>query len=380
MTDQAPRLPIIDADVHSVVPSIEALFPYLTDHWREYITQSAFKGPVENPYPPHVPTSVRPDLRELVGAAAGTTLQHLREHVLHPFDLEYAILNCSYGIESIHNPDAAAALASAVNDWHIAEWLEPEPRLRAAIVVPSQQPALAAREIDRVGGHPGFVQVYLPIRSAMPYGNRGYHPLYEAAVRHHLAIGLHFGGVTGTPSTPVGWPSYYLEEYAGMSHVFQSQLTSLVVEGVFDRFPTLRVACLESGWSWLPAHLWRLDKEWKGLRREVPWVRRPPSEYVREHVRFTLQPLDVPLDRGLVSQLFDQLESPELVMFSTDYPHWHDDSLEDAQGIIPGAVRARVMAENARTFYHLEVSRRSAPSPARAVAVDSEGGSSWSKP
>ena len=81
----------------------------------------------------------------------------------------------------------AAALASAVNDWQIAEWLEPEPRLRASIVVPSQQPELAAREIDRVGGHPGFVQVFLPVRSAMPYGNRRYHPIYEAAVRHDLS-------------------------------------------------------------------------------------------------------------------------------------------------------------------------------------------------
>ena len=353
MGERASRMPIIDADVHSIVSSVEVLFPYLTDHWREYITQSAFKGPVENPYPPHAPTSVRPDLRETVGATAGTCLQHLQDHVLASLNLEYAILNCAYGIESVHNPDAAAALASAVNDWHLTEWLAPEPRLRASIVVPSQQPALAAREIDRVGGHPGMVQVYLPVRSAMPYGNRLYHPIFEAAVRHDLAIGLHFGGVTGTPPTPVGWPSYYLEEYAGMSQVFQSQLTSLVVEGVFDRFPTLRVACIESGWSWLPAHLWRLDKEWKGLRREVPWVRRPPSAYVREHVRFTLQPLDLPKDSVLVEAVFEQFESPDLLMFSTDYPHWHVDAPADALAVVPDEMRAKVMAENARAFYHL---------------------------
>lgn len=353
MGDDTDRTPLIDADVHSVVASVEVLFPYLTDHWREYITQSAFKGPVETPYPPHAPTSVRPELRETLGAAAGSCLEHLQDHVLDPLGLEYAILNCAYGIESIHNPDAAAALASAVNDWHVNEWLGPEPRLRASILVPSQQPAMAARELDRLGGHPGLVQVYLPVRSAMPYGNRIYHPIFEAAVRHDLVVGLHFGGVTGTPPTPVGWPSYYLEEYAGMSQVFQSQLNSLVVEGVFDRFPTLRVACIESGWSWVPAHLWRLDKEWKGLRREVPWVRRPPSAYVREHVRFTLQPLDLPPEPALVAQLFDQLESPDLVMFATDYPHWHDAAPEEALNVVPEAMRAKVMAENARAFYHL---------------------------
>jgi predicted TIM-barrel fold metal-dependent hydrolase len=349
MSKDARRQPAIDADVHSVVASVEVLFPYLTEHWREYITQSAFKGPVENPYPQKAPTSVRPDLRDSVGAAAGSTLQHVRDHVLDPIGLEYAILNCAYGVESVHNPDAAAALARAINDWHIAEWLEPEPRLRASIVVPSQQPEMAVAEIDRVGSHPGFVQVYLPVRSAMPYGNRAYHPIYEAAVRHDLATGIHFGGVTGTPPTPVGWPSYYLEEYAGMSQVFQSQLTSLIVEGVFDRFPTVRVAFIESGWSWLPGHLWRLDKEWKGLRREVPWVRRLPSEYAREHVRFTLQPIDLPPDSALVAQVLAQLESPELVMFSTDYPHWHD----DVAGLLPDDALPGIMADNARTFYRL---------------------------
>jgi predicted TIM-barrel fold metal-dependent hydrolase len=346
---------LIDTDVHNVVPTVETLFPYLSAHWREYISQSAFKGPVETPYPVGAATSLRPDLRGLAAGPAGSSLAQVREQVLDRFAVAYAILNCAYGIESIHNPDAAAALASAVNDWQIAEWLDREPRLRASIVVPSQQPALAAREIDRVGGHPGFVQVYLPVRSAHPYGNRLYHPIYEAALRHELAIGLHFGGATGTPPTPVGWPSYYIEEYVGMAQVFQSQLTSLIVEGVFDRYPALRVACIESGWTWLPAHLWRIDKEWKGLRREVPWVRRPPSDYVREHVRFTLQPCDAPPDPARLAQLFEQLESSDMVMFSTDYPHWHARAAADATIVsgLPADLRQKLLADTARIFYRL---------------------------
>lgn len=222
------------------------------------------------------------------------------------------------------------------------------------MVVPIQVPELAVREIDRVGDYPGLVQVYLPVRSEAPYGNRRYHPVYEAAVRHDLAIGIHFGGDPGTPSTPSGWASSFLEEYVGMAHVFQSQLISLVCEGVFDRFPTLRVVLIEGGFTWLPSLMWRLDKDWRGLRREVPWVRKPPSEYIREHIRLTTQPFDAPPDHGQLRDIIDQLGSDDLLMFSTDYPHWHFDTPEEAFPVaLPEPLERKVMSENARIFYRL---------------------------
>src|SRR6202040_2707747 len=95
------------------------------------------------------------------GKPAGSSLSLLQDQVLDSNGADYAVLNCLYAIDSLHNPDAAVALASAVNDWQIAQWLDQEPRLRASIVVPSQIPHLAAREIERVGDHPGFVQVLL---------------------------------------------------------------------------------------------------------------------------------------------------------------------------------------------------------------------------
>ena len=93
-------------------------------------------------------------------------------------------------MQSVRNEELASALASAVNHWQVEEWPEKEPRLHASIVVPSQNPALAAAEIERWGEHPGFVQVILPVRSEAPYGNRRYDPIFEAAVRHNLVIGI----------------------------------------------------------------------------------------------------------------------------------------------------------------------------------------------
>jgi uncharacterized protein len=345
---------VIDADLNLVVPSPDALLPYLSDYWREQAAQTAFKGPVDVVYPAGFDTTARPGSKPASGPA-GSDLALLREQALDPWNTQVGILTCAYAIESIHNPDGAAAWASAANDWIIGEWLEKEPRLRGSIVVPAQQPELAAREIDRVGGHPGFVQVYLPVRAEAPYGNRRYTPIFEAAARHDLAIGIGFGGAPPNPPTPSGWPSYYLEEWAGMASIFQSQLMSLIVEGVFERFPTLRVALIEGGFTWLPSLMWRWDKEWKGLRPQTPWVRRLPSAYIHEHVRLTTQPWDAPPSEAQFLQLIDQLGSDELLMFSTDYPHWQYDAPEEAlpPAGLPEALVAKIMRGNAQAFYRL---------------------------
>lgn len=347
--------PVIDCDIHATVPSIQALFPYLSEHWREYIQTSAFnKGPTDTAYPAHAPTSLSPGLAGSNATPPGSSLIDVQRDVLDPWGVEIGILNCAYGVDSLHNPDTAAAMAAAVNDWLVAEWLERDPRLRASIVVPTRVPDMAALEIDRVGAHPGFVQVLLPVRSEAPYGHRRYLPIFEAAVRNNLVVSLQFGGAPGNPPTGAGWPSYYIEEYVGMAQVFQTQVLNLIVEGVFDRLPELRVALVEGGWTWLPSLMWRIDKDWKGLRREVPWNTRPPSAYIRERMRLSIQPLDAPGDPRHLLQIIDQLGSEDLLMFSTDYPHWHFDESQQAlpAGIAPG-LRRKILRDNARAFYHL---------------------------
>ena len=338
----------IDADLHNIVPNIDVLLPYMEAHWQEYFRQSRFRGPIDSSYPQGAQTSLRPTLP----ATAGTTLADVQQNALDPWQTEIGILNCTYEVESLHNPDMAAACARAVNQWQAEHWLAQDSRLRASIVVPSKIPAMAAKEIEHWGQHPGFVQVFLPVRSPLLYGNRNYWPIFEAAAKHDLVVCIHFGGAPGNPSTPTGWPSWYIEEYAGMAQVFQSQLMSLVVEGVFAQFPTLRIVMAEGGWTWLPAFFWRLDKEWKGLRFEIPWVKTFPSDIIRQHVRFTLQPIDAPPDPILLTQTIEQLESEELLLFSTDYPHWHfDNSGEALPPNLSESLRRKIMGENARAFY-----------------------------
>jgi predicted TIM-barrel fold metal-dependent hydrolase len=345
---------MIDCDLHNVVPNVEALLPYLPAYWRETVRQTGFKGPIDTAYHPKAALTARPDTVPISGAPAGSDLATLRAQALDAAGAEFGILNCAYAIESIHNPYAAEAFATAVNEWQIEHWLEPEPRLRAALVVPSHFPDLAVKEIERRGDYRGFAQIFLPAHSASPYGNRRYFPVYEAAIKHNLVIGIHFGGAPGNPPTASGWFSYYIEDYANMATIFQSQVLSLVSEGVFEQFPTLRVALIEGGFTWMPSLMWRLDKEWKGLRRETPWVKQLPSDYIRQHMRLTTQPLDAPPQPEQLLEVMQQLDSDEMLMYASDYPHWHQDANEPAFPIeLPEPLQTKIMAENARAFYQL---------------------------
>jgi predicted TIM-barrel fold metal-dependent hydrolase len=153
--------------------------------------------------------------------------------------------------------------------------------------------------------------------------------------------------------------SSYFEEYALTPTQFQTQLASLVLSGVFCRWPKLRVTVLESGWTWLSGFLWRLDAEWKQYKRETPWLEAPPSEYVRRHFRFTTQPFDAPPELAQARELLDELaavgsDPAEWLMYSSDYPHRYSADCEPLWQSLDADQRVRVMWRNAAEWYRVE--------------------------
>jgi hypothetical protein len=172
----------------------------------------------------------------------------------------------------------------------------------------------------------------------------------------NLVLGVHWGGTSDGAPTPCGWPSWFIEEAVGEQQVYMAQLTSMLAEGLFVQFPTLRVAFLEGGFAWAPSLLWRIDKDWKGLRRTVPWMHELPSETVRRHVRFATAPVNAGPPE-LFSDVIQWL-SPELLMYSSDYPHHHNDDVYALLETIAEEARPGVMAENARAWYGLGTSPR----------------------
>ena len=348
---------IVDADIHNNVPSEDALDPYLPERWRRYRQRFGLRSYRYSGahYPRANPNAARTDSWPPSGLPPGSDLPFLREQLLDAWDIEFGILNPLIDDAAAQpNIEYGAALSSAINDWQVDQWLDPEPRLRASIVVPYEDGELAAAEIGRRAGDRRFVQVLLLARTAEPLGRRKYWQLYEAAERYDLPVGIHFGGLGGHAITGAGWPYFYLEDHVGMPQTFQAQVISLVFEGVFERFPGLKVVLIEGGFAWLPPLMWRMDRSWERLCDEVPHVRRPPSAYVREHVWLTTQPMEEPPQRGHFLQLLSHLDMDDRLMFATDYPHWDFDAPDQAFPVrLPPERDRAIMAENARSLYRL---------------------------
>jgi predicted TIM-barrel fold metal-dependent hydrolase len=336
---------VVDCDVHVAVPSIRALHPYLTEYWRDGLREAGFRQPqgIDYTFPDWSPQAIRP---------SDTTPDEIAARVLGVADL--AVLNCCYGLEALRHPYLAAALATAVNAWLQEEWLARDERFLASMVVAVDDPDTAVAEIRRVGADPRFVQVLVAARSWEPLGRRRYWPIWEAAVEHGLAVGIHAGGLAGPAPTPVGAYDSFFEEYVGGFSLLQTQLISFIAEGVLAAHPDLRLCLLEGGVTWLPTFLWKLDTEWKGLRREIPWVRRRPSEYVREQVRMSTQPLDAPDDLAALREVLEHIGTDNMLLYASDYPHDHGSPPDRLLAVLSPAQAERLLGSNARECYRLD--------------------------
>ncbi len=342
----------IDCDLHPAVPGLRALLPYLDDYWADaVIARGIDRQNLDlTSYPSSTPLAGRPDWRPEKGPP-GSNFEMLKTQALDNFGSRYAILNPIHFSQILANEYMAAALCKAVNDWVAKEWLDRDPRLRASILIPPESPELAVEEIERRASDKRFVQVLTLVMGPMPLGKRFFWPIYEAAQRHDLPIGVHAGSMYRHPPTSIGWPSYYVEDYVAQAQAFQDQLLSLISEGVFMKYPKLKVVLLESGFTWLPSYIWRADKTWRGVRSEVPWVTRPPSEYLHEHVRLTIQPTDRPPDPKMLTRIIEQIGSDKMLLFSTDYPHWHFDGDAAVPEGIPDGMLSKILVDNAMETY-----------------------------
>jgi predicted TIM-barrel fold metal-dependent hydrolase len=344
---------LVDCDVHTTITPA-ALHARLSSAGQRHLERFGLRVPSAIAvYPRMRGGGSRLDARPANGFA-GSDLALLQEQLLDEYDVAYAILNPmqpqTLGMEA---PTFAAELCRAFNDWTREEWLDRDPRLLGSICPPHEHADLAVAEIERLAGDERFVQVLMPTRMERAIGAGNYRPILRAATEAGLPVAMHTGGLESYRGS--GWPSYYLEMHALISTTMAQQFLSLICSGVFEEIPALRIVAVETGIGWAAALGWALDDAWRAHGdAATTGLRRPPSEYLREHVWFTTQPIEEPDDPQHLAVVFDALGMRDRIMYSSDYPHWDFDAPGQTLPRSIGADdRARIFAGNACGLYDL---------------------------
>src|SRR6201992_1314126 len=196
------RLRIIDCDVHPSLHSRSDLYPFLSRRWQEHLETygSHLRTPYigTTPYPRSSPLIARRDAWPPTGGPPGSGRAFMQKQHLDANDVEFGILQVlDLFIFSQQNLEFGAAVQRAINDWQLAFWSDPEPRLKASILAGQDDTALAIAEIERLAKIGRHLQINVCPRANEPLGRRRYWPIYERAQELGLPLGIHVGGYGG---------------------------------------------------------------------------------------------------------------------------------------------------------------------------------------
>ena len=257
----------------------------------------------------------------------------------------------------IQDHNWACAVARAYNSWVSERYTGESPRLKAVALLPVQAPEEAAKELRRAK-ELGMVAGLLPAVTVMHkgYGHRDFDPIYQEAERLGMPLAVH-----GAPSRGMGFDFFdkFIQVHT-LEHPFAIliQFTHMVYEGVFERFPRLRVAFLEAGSGWLPYMMDRMDEEFeKPHRAGAPLLKKKPSDYIRSGQVWTTCEVE---ERALI-QVLRQF-NPRCVMWPSDYPHERQphmfkrdipEFLERAD--LSDEEKRLILYDNPKKFYGLEI-------------------------
>jgi predicted TIM-barrel fold metal-dependent hydrolase len=293
------------------------------------------------------------------GGPAGSDFDTLVEHVLHGARDARVVLAYDAGAlaPALNHPYLALDACRAANDWSIERWISRDDRLHGLVLAPSHIPELAAAEIRRAGQNPRMVGVLLCANGlGKPFGHPAYHPIYAAADEMGLPVVLQAGGDDTvdvlTHTSASGEPLTHAEYHILLHQPLMTHTVSLMGQGVFTKHPGLKVLLAGAGAIWIHHLIARFDLEYKALRLHNPWMKRLPSEYLRDNIRLTTQPLDrAPSMDALVAVLSAAGEPQEYLCFASGYPNWDATTAAEVSEAIPSEWWSGVFYENAQKLF-----------------------------
>jgi predicted TIM-barrel fold metal-dependent hydrolase len=251
----------------------------------------------------------------------------------------------------VQDPEWAVVVTRAYNNMIADRYIRFNKRLGAAALLPIQDIQEAAKELHRAVKELGMSGgILAPVGFSKPLGDAYFDPLYEEAQRLNCPLGIH-----GAPSRGLGFDFFRsLIEARALSHPFAQMihLTSLILEGVLERFPRLRFSSLEAGCEWVPFLMDRLDLEYKNRAHQAPLLKKKPSDYLKSGQIY----YHTELWESLLPQAVERV-GEDFFLYASDYPHEPD--LAEAicqfevRTDLSDVAKRKILSDNGKRFYNI---------------------------
>ncbi|MPZ61464.1 MAG: amidohydrolase family protein [Propionibacteriales bacterium] len=271
-------------------------------------------------------------------------------------DISVQLPNRMLQLSTTGQKDVAVALADGFARYMGDRVVNPAEGVYSMIIAPFQDPPRAADIIYRHAQNPGMCAVCLITGGVSPpLGDTRYDPIYRAAQDVELPIVYHANGGS-IDHFPIRGFQQFLETHTlGFLFYNLATLTSMLVQGVPERFPRLRFAFQEAGLFYIPMLMHRLDAAYRKRRAEAPLLKHLPSEYMRDF-RYGTQPMEEPNKEEHLEMIFEMIDGPNTLVFSTDYPHWDYDLPSKITNLsfLSQTDKEQILGGNALNFYRFE--------------------------
>ncbi len=255
----------------------------------------------------------------------------------------------------IREADYAVAFCRAYNNFLAEEFIKVSPRLKGVALLPLQDVGEAVKELRRAVNELHMVGANLPADGPFLLGKPAWDPIYAEAQRLDVMVGIH---ATGT-LLGRGLDEYLFDRLIQAHTLSHSgaemrQMSSIIFEGLPERFPDLRMAFLEAGATWVPYFMDRMDEEFEFRAAEAPLLKKKPSEYVKSpNIFVACEP-----EERLLPQTLD-IVGANSIIFASDFPHW-DHSFPNCLFELEGRTdlsttqKSQILIDNPKRLYGLK--------------------------
>ena len=218
--------------------------------------------------------------------------------------------------------EVEVALGRAFNRWLVEELLPREPRIKAMMYLPFNDPDACVEVVEEFADQPGVIGFTVVSTRYRPVHDNSYMRLYAALQAADKPLAFHSGFHWGDEL--MKQVNRFISMHAiSFCYFNMIHLTNWIINGIPERFPKLKVIWVESGLAWVPFMMQRLDSEYMMRTSEAPMLRRRPSEYIRD-MYFTSQPLETS-NLKLTQATMEAINADTQLLFASDWPHWDFD-------------------------------------------------------